>query len=123
MDTDTALQALHDIFVGNKFGSAGSSVVIEDFLEGEEFSLMSFVGGNMFWTMPVSQDHKRAYDGDEGPNTGGMGAYCPVPRYPVILLIRQLTGSSVLLLKVWLPEGIPFTGVLYAGLIATDARP
>ncbi len=76
MDTATAGSARH--FVGNKFGSAGSSVVIEDFLEGEEFSLMSFVSGNRFWTMPVSQDHKRAYDGDKGL-TGGM-----VPARPQI---------------------------------------
>ena len=64
----------------HRFGNAGAKVVIEDFLEGQEFSLMSFVNGTDFWPMPISQDHKRAYDGDKGPNTGGMGAYSPVPQ-------------------------------------------
>ena len=85
MDEDTARAALTDIFVDNKFGSAGSSVVLEDFLQGQEFSLMSFVNKDHFWTMPVSQDHKRAYDGDLGPNTGGMSAYSPLPKFPTKL--------------------------------------
>lgn len=123
MDTDTALQALHDIFVGNKFGSAGSSVVIEDFLEGEEFSLMSFVSGNRFWTMPVSQDHKRAYDDDEGPNTGGMGAYCPVPQISGDIVDTAVDRIIHPAVEGMASEGIPFTGVLYAGLIATDEGP
>ncbi len=123
MDTDTALQALHDIFVGNKFGSAGSSVVIEDFLEGEEFSLMSFVSGNRFWTMPVSQDHKRAYDGDKGPNTGGMGAYCPVPQISGDIVDTAVDRIIRPAVEGMASEGIPFTGVLYAGLIATDEGP
>ena len=80
MDVDTAITALDDIFIDHRFGKAGAKVVIEDFLEGQEFSLMSFVRGTEFWPMPISQDHKRAYDNDEGPNTGGMGAYSPVPQ-------------------------------------------
>ena len=80
MDEETAIAALEDIFVDHRFGNAGAKVVIEDFLEGQEFSLMSFVNGTDFWPMPISQDHKRAYDGDKGPNTGGMGAYSPVPQ-------------------------------------------
>ena len=71
---DEALAALDDIFVYHRFGKAGAKVVIEEFLEGEEFSLMSFANGTDFWVMPISQDHKRAHDGDTGPNTGGMGA-------------------------------------------------
>ena len=72
MDVDTAITALDDIFIDHRFGKAGAKVVIEDFLEGQEFSLMSFVRGTEFWPMPISQDHKRAYDNDEGPNTGGI---------------------------------------------------
>ena len=82
MDEHTAQRALEDIFIDHRFGSAGAKVVIEDFLDGQEFSLMSFVNGTDFWPMPISQDHKRAHDGDEGPNTGGMGAYSPVPQIP-----------------------------------------
>lgn len=80
MDEETAIAALEDIFVDHRFGNAGAKVVIEDFLEGQEFSLMSFVNGTDFWPMPISQDHKRAYDGDKGPEHRGMGAYSPVPR-------------------------------------------
>ncbi|EIT88397.1 phosphoribosylamine--glycine ligase [Parascardovia denticolens IPLA 20019] len=123
MDVETAEAALRDIFVDNKFGSAGSSVVIEEFLQGQEFSLMSFVKGGRFWTMPISQDHKRACDGDKGPNTGGMGAYCPVPqiseqtvRTAVATIIRPVVEGME-------AEGTPFTGVLYAGLIATADGP
>ena len=72
MDEETAIAALEDIFVDHRFGNAGAKVVIEDFLEGQEFSLMSFVNGTDFWPMPISQDHKRAYDGDKGPNTGAF---------------------------------------------------
>lgn len=73
MDEETAIAALEDIFVDHRFGNAGAKVVIEDFLEGQEFSLMSFVNGTDFWPMPISQGHKRAYDGDKGPNTGWHG--------------------------------------------------
>ena len=80
MDVDTAITALDDIFIDHRFGKAGAKVVIEDFLEGQEFSLMSFVRGTEFWLCPSPRMHKRAYDNDEGPNTGGMGAYSPVPQ-------------------------------------------
>lgn len=123
MDVDTALLALHDIFVDHRFGQAGAKVVLEDYLEGQEFSLMSFVHGNDFWPMPISQDHKRAYDGDEGPNTGGMGAYSPVPQLGddvVAAAIDTIVRPTVAAMS---EEGTPFTGVLYAGLIATDEGP
>ena len=79
-------------------------LLIEDYLEGEEFSLMALVANNRVYPLPVAQDHKRAFDGDRGPNTGGMGAYCPVPQIMATMAERQT----------------PFTGVLYAGLIATQ---
>lgn len=123
MDEDTAISALKDIFLDNRFGAAGSRVVIEEFLEGQEFSLMSFVRGEEFWAMPISQDHKRAYDNDEGPNTGGMGAYSPVPQIPqsvvdeaIETIVKPVTAGMV-------AEGNPFTGILYAGLIATADGP
>lgn len=123
MDETTALHALEDIFVDHRFGSAGAKVVIEDFLEGQEFSLMSFVHGTDFWPMPISQDHKRAYDNDEGPNTGGMGAYSPVPQIGqdvVDAAIETIVRPTV---EAMAAEGTPFTGILYAGLIATANGP
>ena len=122
MDVDTAITALDDIFIDHCFGKAGAKVVIEDFLEGQEFSLMSFVRGTEFWPMPISQDHKRAYDNDEGPNTGGMGAYSPAPVVtPEIyqMVMDQIIYPTVRGMK---EDGIVFTGFLYAGLmISKDA--
>ena len=123
MDIDTANAALDDIFVDHRFGAAGAKVVIEEFLEGQEFSLMSFVNGTDFWPMPISQDHKRAYDNDEGPNTGGMGAYSPVPQIGqdvVDTAIETIVRPTV---EAMADEGTPFTGILYAGLIATADGP
>lgn len=123
MDEDTAVKALDDIFIDHRFGNAGAKVVIEDYLEGQEFSLMSFVNGTEFWPMPISQDHKRAYDGDEGPNTGGMGAYSPVPQIGqdvVDTAIETIVRPTV---EAMAAEGTPFTGILYAGLIATADGP
>ncbi|WEV76335.1 phosphoribosylamine--glycine ligase [Bifidobacterium sp. ESL0800] len=123
LDTQTALDALEDIFVEHRFGNADLKVVLEDFLEGQEFSLMSFVNGTAFWPMPISQDHKRAYDSDKGPNTGGMGAYSPVPQISdetVTTAIDTIVRPTV---KALAEEGTPFTGILYAGLIATDDGP
>lgn len=123
MDLDTALKALEDIFIDHRFGAAGAKVVIEDYLEGQEFSLMSFVNGTEFWPMPISQDHKRAFDGDKGPNTGGMGAYSPVPQISqdvVDTAIETIVRPTV---QAMADEGTPFTGILYAGLIATADGP
>ena len=77
---EEALDALHGMLVNEKFGEASARVVMEEFLFGEEFSLMAFVNGEKVYPMVIAQDHKRAYDGDTGPNTGGMGAYSPVPQ-------------------------------------------
>ncbi|KAA8817566.1 phosphoribosylamine--glycine ligase [Bifidobacterium callitrichos] len=123
MDEDTAVAALDDIFIDHRFGSAGAKVVIEDFLEGQEFSLMSFVSGTRFWPMPISQDHKRAYDGDKGPNTGGMGAYSPVPQIPQEVVDQAIETIVRPTVEAMAEEGTPFTGILYAGLIATADGP
>ncbi|OTA29384.1 phosphoribosylamine--glycine ligase [Alloscardovia macacae] len=123
MDEDTAEAALADIFLDKRFGEAGSRVVIEEFLDGEEFSLMCFARGTEFWPMPISQDHKRAYDGDLGPNTGGMGAYSPVPQIPSSMVDEALDTIITPVLEGMAAEGTPFTGILYAGLIATASGP
>lgn len=74
-----ALQALREILIDSKFGQAGRSVVIEEFLEGDEFSVLTFSDGKTFKSLPPGQDHKRVWDGNRGPNTGGMGVYAPLP--------------------------------------------
>ena len=76
---EEALESVEEMLVGQKFGDASARVVIEEFLSGEEFSLMAFVNGEIVIPLEIAQDHKRAFDGDQGPNTGGMGAYSPVP--------------------------------------------
>ncbi|RSX48739.1 phosphoribosylamine--glycine ligase [Bifidobacterium castoris] len=123
MDEETAVAALNDIFVDHRFGSAGAKVVIEDFLEGQEFSLMSFVNGTDFWPMPISQDHKRAYDDDRGPNTGGMGAYSPVPQIGQDVVDEAIATIVKPTVEAMAQDGTPFTGILYAGLIATADGP
>ncbi len=123
MDEHTAQRALEDIFIDHRFGSAGAKVVIEDFLDGQEFSLMSFVNGTDFWPMPISQDHKRAHAGDEGPNTGGMGAYSPVPQIPQSVVDEAIEKIVRPTVEGMAEEGTPFTGILYAGLIATADGP
>ena len=123
MDEETAIAALEDIFVDHRFGNAGAKVVIEDFLEGQEFSLMSFVNGTDFWPMPISQDHKRAYDGDKGPNTGGMGAYSPAPILPDSELEKMTDLVIRPVIKHLAGENHPFVGVLYAGLMMTKDGP
>ena len=123
MDEQTAVDALDDIFVDHRFGQAGAKVVIEEFLQGQEFSLMSFVSGTDFWVMPISQDHKRANDGDTGPNTGGMGAYSPVPQISDETVQRAIDEIVRPTVEGLAKEGTPFTGVLYAGLIDTASGP
>ncbi|MCI1914430.1 MAG: phosphoribosylamine--glycine ligase [Bifidobacteriaceae bacterium] len=120
---EEAMKALDDIFIENRFGQAGARVVIEEFLEGQEFSLMSFVRGRDVWPMPIAQDHKRAFDGDLGPNTGGMGAYSPVPQIPSSVVQEALETIVKPTAVAMAEEGTPFTGVLYAGLIATEDGP
>ena len=114
---EEAEATLRDMLLDTKFGEG--RVVIEEFLTGEEFSLMCFVAGNKICTMPVAQDHKRAYDNDEGPNTGGMGAYTELPfvsaedhEYAMTNIMQRVADAMV-------AEGTPFTGVLYGGLMKT----
>ena len=120
---EQAVEAAHDMLLDNKFGDSGARVVIEEFLDGEEFSLFAFVNGDRFYIMPTAQDHKRAYDGDKGPNTGGMGAYAPVPHLPQSVVDQSIETIIKPVLKGMIAEGRPYLGVLYAGLILTSDGP
>lgn len=115
-----AIAALEDMLQANKFGASGARVVVEEFLAGEEFSLLAFVNGESVYPMVISQDHKRAYDGDHGPNTGGMGAYSPVPQISEQMVQEAVDQILVPAAQGLVKNGTPFTGILYAGLIATD---
>lgn len=123
MTLTEALSSLEEIMARGKFEASGSKVVIEEYLQGEEFSLMAFVHGEKVYPLAASQDHKRAYDGDQGPNTGGMGAYSPVPHLPENIMdqalhdILQPTASGLV------QENRSFTGILYAGLMWTNDGP
>ncbi|MEH7458813.1 phosphoribosylamine--glycine ligase [Bacillus sp. JJ1127] len=123
MTLEEALQAVKEMLQDVKFGEASKKVVIEEFLEGQEFSLMAFVNGTAVYPMVIAQDHKRAFDGDKGPNTGGMGAYSPVPQIPesaVEIAIETVLHPTA---QAMIQEGRSFTGILYAGLILTSEGP
>ena len=120
---DQAVDAVREMLLDNKFGDSGARVVIEEFLDGEEFSLFAFVNGDTFYIMPTAQDHKRAYDGDKGPNTGGMGAYAPVPHLSEALINQSIETIVKPVLKGMIAEGRPYLGILYAGLIVTAEGP
>lgn len=120
---EEAISSIEEMLVGRKFGDSSSTVVIEEFLEGEEFSLMAFVNGEVVVPLEIAQDHKRAFDGDLGPNTGGMGAYSPVPHIPdsaVRIAVERIVKPAA---KALVAEGRSFCGVLYAGLILTAEGP
>ena len=120
---DQAVDAVREMLLDNKFGDSGARVVIEEFLDGEEFSLFAFVNGDTFYIMPTAQDHKRAYDGDKGPNTGGMGAYAPVPHLSDALINQSIETIVKPVLEGMIAEGRPYLGILYAGLIVTAEGP
>jgi len=118
---EQALDAIDSLMVEDAFSGAGRKVVVEEFLEGREFSLIAFVHGHNVYPMISARDHKRAYDNDEGPNTGGMGVFAPVPditpeieAYATKAVLQKAADGLV-------AEGRHFTGILYAGLMQTDA--
>lgn len=116
-----AKQALQDMLLDAKFGEG--KVVMEQFLEGPEFSLMALVHHDLVIPLAIAQDHKRAYDGDQGPNTGGMGAYSSVPVIPeeaVTFAVENIMKPTAQALG---KEGTPFSGILYGGLIQTTSGP
>lgn len=116
-----AEEALQDFFVKKAFGEAGTTLVIESFLKGYEVSILALTDGTTVKLLPPSQDHKRAFDHDQGPNTGGMGVYSPVP--PVTAEHLKMVEEKVLLptLSELKKRGIPYVGVLYAGLMIDGA--
>ena len=123
MTEEEAIEAVEDMIGNQRFGDSSSRVVIEEFLDGEEFSFMSFVHKGQIYPMVIAQDHKRAYDGDKGPNTGGMGAYSPVPQIPQEVVSDAYIKIVEPTVKAMEEEGVSFTGILYAGLILTNKGP
>ena len=118
-DRDSALKALDDMMLSKVFGGAGSTVVIEEFLTGREMTVLAFTDGKCVRCMPASQDHKKAYDGDKGLNTGGMGAFAPTPVYTKDIERETLENIVYPTIKGLNEEGRTFKGVIYFGLMAT----
>ena len=112
-----ATDAINDMLDGNRFGEAGSRVVIEEFLEGEEASFIVMVDGNNILPMATSQDHKARDNGDKGPNTGGMGAYSPAPVVTDLVYKNAMEKVIRPTVDAMKSEGMPYTGFLYAGLM------
>ncbi|SFB23588.1 MULTISPECIES: phosphoribosylamine--glycine ligase [unclassified Bacillus (in: firmicutes)] len=118
-----AIESLEDMMLNNKFGNSADRVVIEEYLEGEEFSLMAFVNGDIVIPLEIAQDHKRAFDGDLGPNTGGMGAYSPVPQIGAEAVKESVQTILQPLASALVKEGKTFCGVIFAGLMKTNEGP
>ncbi|WP_373740025.1 phosphoribosylamine--glycine ligase [Neisseria sp.] len=124
MTLDEAHAAVDDMLLGNKMGNAGARVVIEDFLQGEEASFIVMVDGENVLPMATSQDHKRLFDNDQGPNTGGMGAYSPAPVVTPAVYERVMNEIILPTVRGMKADGNEFTGFLYAGLmIDADGAP
>lgn len=121
---EEAETALHSMMVEKTFGESGANVVIEEFLEGQEMSILAFVDGETVRCMPAAQDHKPVYDGDKGPNTGGMGTYSPLPHIDQAIIDKAIETIVIPTAKAMVSEGRPFRGVLFAGLmISPDGTP
>ncbi|MGB0157869.1 MAG: phosphoribosylamine--glycine ligase [Thalassovita mediterranea] len=122
MDEQTALDAIDDMF-GGEFGDAGAEVVIEEFMEGEEASYFILVDGEDCLAIGTAQDHKRVGEGDTGLNTGGMGAYSPAPVLSDAIAEKAMNEIIKPTMKVMADRGMPYQGVLYAGLMIKDRQP
>ena len=112
-----AFAAVDDMMGDLKFGGAGARVVLEEFMEGEEASLLAFTDGDTIVSMIAAQDHKRINDNDEGPNTGGMGTYAPAPVMTDILRLKAVEKVLKPTIAAMKAEGRPYQGCLYAGLM------
>lgn len=119
---DEALAAVDMMFEGG-FGAAGAQIVVEEFLRGEEASFFALCDGEHALALATAQDHKRAFDGDQGPNTGGMGAYSPAPVMTTEMCRRTMDEIIVPTLRAMREKGAPFKGVLFAGLMITEQGP
>ena len=118
--TEQAEAAIDDMLVGNKFGAAGAEVLLEEFLHGEECSILAMVDGENAVLLPSSQDHKRIFDGDKGPNTGGMGAYSPAPVVTTDKLPMIKEKIILPVVRELKKRGITYRGILYAGLMVNE---
>jgi phosphoribosylamine---glycine ligase len=123
MTMDEALAAINDAMVGGAFGAAGNELVIEEYMEGEEASFFALIDGPNVLAFTHAQDHKRAYDGDKGPNTGGMGAYSPAPVVTADIQKKVMEQMILPTAKALNDAGMPFCGVLFAGLMITKNGP
>jgi len=120
---DEAVAALERIMGQRAFGEAGARVIVEERLEGQEVSVLALVDGRTIWVLDPAQDHKQVGEGDTGPNTGGMGAYCPAPVLDDATLQRVQRDILVPVVDALRREGIDYRGVLYAGLMLTPGGP
>jgi phosphoribosylamine--glycine ligase len=120
---EQAIAAVRDMLSGHRFGTAGTSVVVEEFLVGEEASFFALCDGEHALALVGAQDHKRAFDGDKGPNTGGMGAYSPAPVFDAAMQQRTMDEIILPTVRAMAEAGTPFKGVLYAGLMITAEGP
>ena len=120
---EEALAAVEMIMTDRAFGPAGSSIVIEERLEGQEVSVLALVDGHTIWILDPCQDHKQVGEGDTGPNTGGMGAYCPTPLATETMMSKVQRDILVPVVDALRRDGVEFRGVLYAGLMLTPAGP
>jgi len=118
-----AIDAVRDMLAGNRFGAAGASVVIEEFMEGEEASLFALCDGEHALALVGAQDHKRVFDGDKGPNTGGMGAYSPAPVLDDAMIDRAMREIVLPTVRGLAADGMPYKGVFYAGLMIGPKGP
>jgi phosphoribosylamine---glycine ligase len=122
-DAESALRTVEKMMVGRQYGAAGERIVIEEFLTGEEVSVFALCRGSEYLLLPTAQDHKRLLDGDQGPNTGGMGAYAPYPRWDPALEERVRRDVIAPTLRTLDADGCPFFGLLYCGLMVRDGIP
>ncbi len=120
---DEAVEAVREMMADNKFGASGSTVVIEECMTGPEVTVLCFADGEHIAPMPSSQDHKRAFDGNQGPNTGGMGAISPTPYYTPEIAQKCVTEIFEPTMAAMKAEGRPFQGVIYFGLMLTPEGP
>ncbi|MFC2150510.1 phosphoribosylamine--glycine ligase [Calditrichota bacterium] len=121
--TESALKTAEDMLVNNIFGSAGSEIIVEEFIPGRELSLIAIVDGEDYLLLPPSRDHKRAFDGDKGLNTGGMGAYSPVEDVSLDEAKRIAALIYPPVLKKMVDSGTPYQGFLFAGVMLTSDGP
>lgn len=122
-DLPMAEAAVKSMMSDKKFGDSGSRIVVEECMTGPEVTVLAFTDGKSILTMPSSQDHKRAFDGDEGPNTGGMGAFCPSPKYTDAIAAECMEKIFLPTISAMYQEGRTFKGVLYFGLMLTEGGP